>query len=176
MIIILHYELVLLLLVFIVTVSSFIIHTYVISAYHHYRCEFKSRSGEVYSIQHYVIKFVMTCDMSVVFSEYSSFLHKKNWKLLKVALNTTTLTLIPFLAILWQPDLMSRKPRTDIMNWLKTLLVWCRCLKNITLELSEGARIHVCCVRLRPLPVSHPGPLLYYGYKVTQKWRCLYRN
>jgi hypothetical protein len=32
--------------------------TYVISAYHHYRCEFEPRSGEVYSIQHYVIKFV----------------------------------------------------------------------------------------------------------------------
>jgi hypothetical protein len=33
--------------------------TYAISAYHHYRCEFESRSGEVYSIQqHYVIKFV----------------------------------------------------------------------------------------------------------------------
>ena len=31
---------------------------YVISAYHHYRCEFEPRSGEVYSIQHYVIKFV----------------------------------------------------------------------------------------------------------------------
>ena len=25
---------------------------------HHYRCEFESRSGEVYSMQHYVIKFV----------------------------------------------------------------------------------------------------------------------
>jgi hypothetical protein len=31
---------------------------YVISAYHHYSCDFESRSGEVYSIQHYVIKFV----------------------------------------------------------------------------------------------------------------------
>ena len=29
-----------------------------ISAYHHQRLEFESRSGEVYSIQHYVIKFV----------------------------------------------------------------------------------------------------------------------
>jgi len=29
-----------------------------ITAYHHYFCEFESRSGEVYSIQHYVIKFV----------------------------------------------------------------------------------------------------------------------
>jgi hypothetical protein len=32
--------------------------TFVISAYHHWCCEFESRSGEVYSIQHYVIKFV----------------------------------------------------------------------------------------------------------------------
>ena len=32
--------------------------TYVISAYHHYRCEFEPRSGEVYSIQHYAMKFV----------------------------------------------------------------------------------------------------------------------
>jgi hypothetical protein len=34
--------------------------TYVMSAYHHYRCEFEPRSAEVYSIQHYVIKLV--CD------------------------------------------------------------------------------------------------------------------
>jgi hypothetical protein len=32
--------------------------TYAISAYDHKRCEFEPRSGEVYSIQHYVIKFV----------------------------------------------------------------------------------------------------------------------
>ena len=32
--------------------------TYVISAYHHLHCEFELCSGEVYSIQHYVIKFV----------------------------------------------------------------------------------------------------------------------
>jgi hypothetical protein len=32
---------------------------YAISAYHHYRCEFKSSSNEVFSIQHYVIKFVI---------------------------------------------------------------------------------------------------------------------
>ena len=29
-----------------------------ISAYHHWSCEFESRSGEVYPIQNYVIKFV----------------------------------------------------------------------------------------------------------------------
>jgi len=34
------------------------ITTYVISAYHRLSCEFESRPGEVYSIQHYVIKFV----------------------------------------------------------------------------------------------------------------------
>jgi hypothetical protein len=32
--------------------------THAISAYHHKRYEFESQSGEVYSIQHYVIKFV----------------------------------------------------------------------------------------------------------------------
>jgi hypothetical protein len=32
--------------------------TYAISAYHHWSCEFESHSGEVNSIQHYVIKFV----------------------------------------------------------------------------------------------------------------------
>jgi len=32
--------------------------TYAISAYHHQRCEFECRSGEVYSMQHYVWKFV----------------------------------------------------------------------------------------------------------------------
>ena len=32
--------------------------TFAISAYHYSNCEFESRSGEVYSIQHYVIKFV----------------------------------------------------------------------------------------------------------------------
>jgi hypothetical protein len=32
--------------------------TYAISAYHHLCCEFKSHSDEVFSIQHYVIKFV----------------------------------------------------------------------------------------------------------------------
>ena len=32
--------------------------TCAISAYHHSSCEFESRSGEVYLIQHYVIKFV----------------------------------------------------------------------------------------------------------------------
>ena len=33
-------------------------NTYAISEYHHLCCEFESRSGEMYSIQHYVIKLV----------------------------------------------------------------------------------------------------------------------
>jgi hypothetical protein len=36
-----------------------ILSTYAISTYHHLRCEFESRSGEVSSIQLYVIKFAM---------------------------------------------------------------------------------------------------------------------
>ena len=32
--------------------------TCAISAYHHLRCEFESRSAELYLIQHYVIQFV----------------------------------------------------------------------------------------------------------------------
>ena len=35
------------------------ITTYVISAYYHLRCELESQSGEVYSIQHYVMKFII---------------------------------------------------------------------------------------------------------------------
>ena len=34
------------------------IATYAISVFDHHRCEFESRSGEVYSIQYYMIKFV----------------------------------------------------------------------------------------------------------------------
>ena len=32
--------------------------SYAISAYHHWSCEFESHPGGVYSVQHYVIKFV----------------------------------------------------------------------------------------------------------------------
>jgi hypothetical protein len=34
------------------------ITTYAISPYHHWRCEFESNSGDVYSIQDYVMNFV----------------------------------------------------------------------------------------------------------------------
>jgi len=45
--------------------------TYAISVYHHWCCEFESRSRR--DIQHFVIKFVVTCCRSVVFS---AFLHQ----------------------------------------------------------------------------------------------------
>ena len=36
-------------------------------------------NGEVYSIQHYVIKFVSDLRQGVVFSGYPSFRHQLNW-------------------------------------------------------------------------------------------------
>ena len=45
----------------------------------YYRCEFKTLSGKVYSIQHYVIKFLRSCGRSVVFSVYSGFFHRYKW-------------------------------------------------------------------------------------------------
>ena len=71
--------------------------TYAISAYHHWCCEFKSRSGQ--SVQHYVIKFV-----SDIWRQVSDFLwalvsstnkadrHDITEILLIVALNTIKLT------------------------------------------------------------------------------------
>ena len=50
--------------------------TYAISAYHHWYCEFKSRSGR--GAQHYVIHFSVTCDRSLVFSGFTGFLHQWN--------------------------------------------------------------------------------------------------
>jgi hypothetical protein len=50
--------------------------TYAISAYHHKSCEFKSHSGDVYSIQRYVISLLVTCGRLVVLSGYSGLLHQ----------------------------------------------------------------------------------------------------
>ena len=65
-----------------------------ISAYHHYYVvSLNPTDGEVYSIQHYVIKFVL------VFSWYSGFLHQLNWppqynwNIVEGVSNTITLTL-----------------------------------------------------------------------------------
>ena len=74
------------------------ITTYAISAYHHWRCEFESHSGEVFSIQHYVIKFVSDLRQVGGFFSVSSTnktdRHDIAEILLKVALNTITLRLI----------------------------------------------------------------------------------
>jgi hypothetical protein len=42
-------------------------------------CEFASRSGEVCSMQHYVIKHVSDLRQVGVFSGYSGFLHRQSW-------------------------------------------------------------------------------------------------
>jgi hypothetical protein len=75
--------------------------TYAISAYHQKGCEFESRSVEIYSIQHYVIKFISDLRQVGGFLRALRF-HppiKKNDRLdiaeilLKVAINTITLYL-----------------------------------------------------------------------------------
>jgi hypothetical protein len=50
-------------------------------------------NGEVYTIQHWVIKFVSDLQQVSVFSRYSGFLHEITEILLKVALNNIILTL-----------------------------------------------------------------------------------
>jgi hypothetical protein len=59
--------------------------TYAISAYHHWRCEFESRSGR--GVQHYVIKFVSDLWFSLVSSTNKTDRHDITEILLKVALN-----------------------------------------------------------------------------------------
>jgi hypothetical protein len=73
--------------------------TYAISAYHHWSCEFESRSDEMYSIQHYVIKVWQWLAKgwwfspgTPVSSSNKTDHHNIAEILLKVALNTTTLT------------------------------------------------------------------------------------
>ena len=64
---------------------------YSISAYHHWSCEFESCSGEVYLIQHYVIK-CQWFSCTLVSSTNKTDHHDITKILLKVALNTKTLT------------------------------------------------------------------------------------
>ena len=52
---------------------------HVLSAYHHWRCEFESRSVDVYSIQHYVIKFVRALRQVVGFLRILRFPPPINW-------------------------------------------------------------------------------------------------
>jgi hypothetical protein len=69
---------------------------YAISAYHHWCCEFESRSGR--SVQHYVIKLSVICNRSVVFtrslvsSTNKTDRHDIAEILLKVTLNTIKLS------------------------------------------------------------------------------------
>ena len=73
---------------------------YPISTIHHYRCEFESCSGEVSSIQYYVIKFVSdfrrVCGFLLVFQfpppmKLTTMIYLVTEILLKVLLNNITL-------------------------------------------------------------------------------------
>jgi hypothetical protein len=69
--------------------------TYAISAYHHWCCEFESLSGEVYSIQHYVMKFVSDLPQvggSLQVLQFPPLIKVTAPILLKVALNTINQT------------------------------------------------------------------------------------
>ena len=44
---------------------------------------FESRSGEVYSIQHYVIKFVSDLLQVSAFLRVAGFLHRYNWNIVE---------------------------------------------------------------------------------------------
>ena len=75
------------------------ITTYAISAYHHWCCEFEPCSGGMFSIQHYVIKVCLwlVADRwispgTLVSSTNKTDCHNITEILLKVALNTITLT------------------------------------------------------------------------------------
>jgi hypothetical protein len=53
--------------------------TYAISVYNHWSCEFESHSGEVYTIQQYVIKFASDLRQVSGFlraTRHSGFLHQ----------------------------------------------------------------------------------------------------
>jgi hypothetical protein len=74
--------------------------TYAVSNYHHYHSEFEFHSGKVYSIQHYVIKFVSDLRQVSGFFQILRFPppikltpHDITEIFLKVTLNTKTLTL-----------------------------------------------------------------------------------
>ena len=71
------------------------ITTYATSAFHHFRCEFELRSGEAYSMQHYMIMFVSDLwqigeffPCTPVSSINKTDRHDIPGILLKVALNT----------------------------------------------------------------------------------------
>jgi hypothetical protein len=78
------------------------ITTYAISAYHHWSCEFKSRSGEVYLIQHYAIKIVRNLRQVGGFLSSTNKTGRQDITelLLNVALNTITLILTLYSIIL----------------------------------------------------------------------------
>ena len=111
--------------------------SFAISVYHHWSCDFEYHSGEVYSIQHYVIEFFSDSDLRQV----SGFL----WALqfppptktdrhditkipLKVVLNTTTLTLLK--------ECITRPKNINQLGQFKSIFVWTRMMQNIVYIIS----------------------------------------
>jgi hypothetical protein len=79
--------------------GSWSYNTHAIGVIHHTHCEFEPRSGEVYSIQHYVIKFVSDLRQvgwfslgTPVTSTNKTYLHDITEILLKVAISTINQT------------------------------------------------------------------------------------
>jgi hypothetical protein len=76
--------------------------TYAISVYHHKRCAFESRPGEMYSIQHYVIKFISDLRQvddfcgTPISSTNKTDRYNITELLLKVVLNIISQSNIPF--------------------------------------------------------------------------------
>ena len=101
---------------------------YAISAYHHLRCEFELRSGEVYSIQHdKVCQWLATCQWfssgTPVYSTNKTDCHDITEILLKVALNTIN----PTFLLNWLLDKCSQsfwRKYVEIMFCVNTLLNW----------------------------------------------------
>jgi len=106
-----------------------------ISVYHHWSCEFESHSGEVYSIQHYVIKFVSDLRQVGGFLSALQFppptktdRHDITEILLKVVLNTTTLTLLK--------ECITRPKNINQLRQFKSIFVWTRMKQNIVYAIS----------------------------------------
>ena len=102
--------------------------------YYHWSCEFESRSGEVYSIQYYVIKFVSDL-RQVVSSTNKTFRDDKTEILLKVALRTITITPLRLYGIREHQGLPP-------YCW------WCPCCSSLYLSNCVCLRSVSCCCRL----------------------------
>ena len=105
--------------------------TYAISAYHHWCCEFESDQGEVYSIQHYVIKFV------------SDFLETGQWFSPGPPVSSTNKTDCHDIAeILLKVTLNTIKPTN---HQIMCLTEWCGCFIYFSRLIKQESTINHLC-------------------------------